>query len=216
MALTFYSIPVSSYCARVRLFLWMRGISHDEVPPPGGTYASDAYRAVVRQGSVPAIDHDGFILADSEAIVEYLDEISPGPKLISSDARTRAGQRALARFHDTRVESAVRALFPLVTGARPRQDLPALIALLDESLKRLAAIASPSPFLAGAAPGHADLAFPTTLMMGSRLAEVLGASMREPASVTALRQAYDADPLIRKNTGICSVALEAWISEKMR
>ena len=41
--------------------------------PPDG-YGSEVYRAIIPAGTIPAIDQDGFRLADSEAIAEYLDE----------------------------------------------------------------------------------------------------------------------------------------------
>jgi glutathione S-transferase len=41
-------------------------------------------------GVVPAIDHDGFTLYESRAIVRYLDAVLPGPALTPTDVRQRA------------------------------------------------------------------------------------------------------------------------------
>ena len=67
MTIKLYSIPPSVYSAKVRLVMRAKGLDFEDVPPPGG-YGSDAYKALVPYGTMPAIEHDGFQLADSEAI----------------------------------------------------------------------------------------------------------------------------------------------------
>ena len=39
-----YAIPVSTYSAKVRIALGIKGIAYDMVPPPGG-YSSPEYKA---------------------------------------------------------------------------------------------------------------------------------------------------------------------------
>ena len=54
------------------------------------------------------------LLSDSEAIAEYLNELHPMPAMLPEDLALRAKSRTLGRFHDTRLEPAVRALFGLI------------------------------------------------------------------------------------------------------
>ncbi len=54
-------------------------------------------------GKVPAIDHDGVRLAESSAILEYLDETFPGRRLLPADARERARARQVMSFLRTDV-----------------------------------------------------------------------------------------------------------------
>jgi glutathione S-transferase len=49
-------------------------------------------------GRVPAISHDGFWLAESSAIAEYVDEAFPGPRLFPTDLRDRARARQIMAF----------------------------------------------------------------------------------------------------------------------
>ena len=70
--LTIYSVPVAVYSAKLHILLRHKGIPFEQLPPPGG-YGSDAYRAIVPSGNIPAMIHDGFMLSDSEAIAEYLE-----------------------------------------------------------------------------------------------------------------------------------------------
>ena len=44
-----YAIPVSLYCAKLRIVLRHKGLAWEEVPPPGG-YGSEDYKQVVPSG----------------------------------------------------------------------------------------------------------------------------------------------------------------------
>ncbi|MEP2556189.1 MAG: glutathione S-transferase family protein, partial [Rhizobiaceae bacterium] len=116
MMLTIYAVPISLYCAKLRIVLRHKQLEWTEVPPPGG-YGSKEYKALVPAGSLPALDHDGFLIGDSEAIAEYLNETFPIPDMLDGSAQKRAKIRELSRFHDTRWEPSVRALFPLIATA---------------------------------------------------------------------------------------------------
>lgn len=119
--LTIYSVPVAIYCAKLRIMLHHKAIPFEQLPPPGG-YGSDAYRQIVPSGNLPAMIDDGFMLADSEAIAEYLDEAFPDVPMLPDTVKMRAKVRELSRFHDTRLEPAVRALYPQVAYATRDAD----------------------------------------------------------------------------------------------
>lgn len=118
--LKLYTIPVSLYCAKLRIVLRHKGLQWEEVAPPGG-YGSDEYKSIVPAGNLPALDHDGLIIGDSEAIAEYLDEFFPEPAMLSGTADIRAKIRERSRFHDTRLEPSVRTLFAHI-GKSKRED----------------------------------------------------------------------------------------------
>ena len=66
-----YSIPVSLYCAKLRILLRHKGLDWEEVMPPG-CYGSDEYKRIVPSGNLPALVDNDLMLGDSEAIAEYL------------------------------------------------------------------------------------------------------------------------------------------------
>ena len=136
--LTLYASPESLYCAKLRLLLRHKQIEWNEVMPEGGC-GSPAYRAMIPSGTMPAIDHDGLVLADSEAIAEYLDEVFPEPAMLPGDATMRARHRERARFHDTRLEPELRKLFPHVSRSKAGSD-PVLLqtTALNDRLAELA------------------------------------------------------------------------------
>ena len=148
-----YATPVSVYSCKVRLALALKGLEWTETAPPGG-YGSTAYKAIVPQGTVPALAHGGVVIAESDTIIEYLDDIGAGRSLLPADAQARARARALSRFIDLRVEPAARALFPFVGRGKmvpgPARDT------LARHLEVLAGLSGPGPFLIGDSPSLPD------------------------------------------------------------
>lgn len=100
--LTIYSVPVASYCAKLRIVLRNKNIIFNELPPPGG-YGSNEYRKIVPSGNLPAMIHDDFMLSDSESIAEYLDEFFPSVAMMPNTIKLRAKAREFSRSHDTRL-----------------------------------------------------------------------------------------------------------------
>jgi maleylacetoacetate isomerase/maleylpyruvate isomerase len=91
----------SSAAYRVRIALELKGLAWEALPvhlvKDGGQQNAPAYRAKSPLGTVPALEDDGLVLTQSLAIIEYLDETQPGPKLLPADAAGRARVRAIAQ-----------------------------------------------------------------------------------------------------------------------
>lgn len=64
-----------------------------EIALDRGEQRSESYRLASLTSRVPALDHDGFVLAESSAIVEYVDEVFPGPSILPKSPRERARAR---------------------------------------------------------------------------------------------------------------------------
>jgi maleylacetoacetate isomerase len=94
-----YSFWRSSAAYRVRIALAVKGVPHEQVATHLGKGAQHDPAFVARnpQGFVPALDEDGFVLGQSMAIIEYLDETHPQPPLLPSGARDRAVVRSMAQ-----------------------------------------------------------------------------------------------------------------------
>ena len=143
--LTIYSVPVAVYCAKLRIILRHKSIPFQELPPPGG-YGSAEYRAIVPSGNLPAMIHDDFMLSDSEAIAEYLDEEFSDVAMLPDTIKLRAKAREFSRSHDTRLEPAVRALYPQVAySTRDVKAVDAGGALISKHLSSLALLLSKNP-----------------------------------------------------------------------
>lgn len=90
----------SSAAFRVRIALNLKGIAYHAIPRHltrgGGEQFHPDYLAANPQGLIPALEDDGVVLAQSLAIIEYLEEKYPQPALLPGDAMQRAQIRAMA------------------------------------------------------------------------------------------------------------------------
>ncbi len=95
-----YSYWRSSASYRVRIALNVKRVAHEIVPvslvADGGEHRKDDYRARNPQMLVPFFDDGRVATGQSQAIIEYLDEAHPAPKLLPDDAAARARVRAFA------------------------------------------------------------------------------------------------------------------------
>ena len=155
----------SSAAYRVRIALHMKGLPFEQVSHHlrRGEQRAPDYLAINPQGLVPSlILDDGTVLTQSLAIVEWLDETHPAPRLIPADPIMRAKVRAFA--------------LAIACDIHPVQNLKVLVALkrggygqaeIDEWAKAVNAeglaacerlIANETgPFCFGASPTLADL-----------------------------------------------------------
>jgi maleylpyruvate isomerase len=83
---------------RTRIALNLKGLNYTQVPVNllAGEQREDAYRALNRQGLVPALVVGEKVLTQSSAILEWLEECYPAPPLLPADADSRAIVRAMA------------------------------------------------------------------------------------------------------------------------
>src|ERR1700751_1785795 len=103
MALTFYYASGSPYAWRVWLALEHKAIPYEWklLSFDAGDLKTPAFTALNPRQKVPVIVDDGFALAESAAIVEYLEDKQPRePRLFSADLRQRAQQRSMIREID--------------------------------------------------------------------------------------------------------------------
>ena len=112
---TLYSLPHSPYSARCRLAIYHKDIDIDIVPPIGGIKSSD-YRLVAPTGKVPALVVNDHTLMESSAILEYLEDRFPSPKMRAETAEKRAVQRSLISFMDFSVAPQIFPLFKAILG----------------------------------------------------------------------------------------------------
>lgn len=96
MLLHGYWRSTASY--RVRIALNLKGLGYEQATHDlrTGAQRSDEFRALNPQGLVPALEVDGHILTQSPAILEWLEERYPDPRLLPEGPDARATVRAFA------------------------------------------------------------------------------------------------------------------------
>jgi glutathione S-transferase len=116
-------------------------------------------------GRVPVLEHDGFLLYETQAILRYLDRVLPNPALTPADPRRTARMDQVMNVNDWYLFQGVanvivfhRVVGPRVMGLAP--DEAAIEAAMPKAravFEELARLLSDQPFFAGDAISLADL-----------------------------------------------------------
>jgi len=90
-----YTHPISVFPFRVKIALHEKGLVFEEVSTDLSSGASEAFLGLNPFAQIPVLEDDGFTLAESMAILEYLDEKYPEPSLRPESLEARATMRML-------------------------------------------------------------------------------------------------------------------------
>ena len=92
--LKLYSYFRSSASYRVRIALHWKGLHFDYIPvhlmKDGGQQRKPEYLKVNPMGHVPALEHDGFLIAESVPIIDYVDQMFTYKPLFLSHPKEKA------------------------------------------------------------------------------------------------------------------------------
>ncbi len=135
MALTFYYGSGSPFAWKVWLTLEHKGIGHEakRLSFDKEETRSPEFLKVNPRAQVPAILDDGFPLAQSNAICEYLEERYPDKPLMPKDVKARATIRRMIAEADDKLYKASSHLMDLALYAAKEPDLKAI----DEAKAKL-------------------------------------------------------------------------------
>ena len=100
MTITIYGGTLSPYVRKAVVFAIEKGVEF-ELVQAFGPMGPPEFKAASPFGKIPAMTHGDFSLADSTAIVTYLDAIKPEPNLIPTEAKARAKTIWYEEFGDT-------------------------------------------------------------------------------------------------------------------
>ena len=160
---TLYTAERCPYAARARIVLAEKGLDYDAVEidlddRPAWLYEKNPL------GRVPVYEEDGgFVLPESEVIMDYLEERYPEPALWPADPAERAlGRLWLQRFDD-RLGDVYYAVRRGTEGAR--EELDAKLGELDRVLEG-------QPYVTGREYGLADIGYVPWLLRATERLDV--------------------------------------------
>ena len=113
-----YGSPLSPFVTRVVIGARAMGIDLPLEMPPGGMKSAEHF-SLTPTGKIPCFEDGAIKLGESEVILEYLMDTTPGNSLRAADPAERAHGRLLSRFHDLYVFPPLGPLFGQMS-ASPR------------------------------------------------------------------------------------------------
>ena len=212
--ITLIALPQSPYCAKVRATLIYKGLAFTEQEPEGGSYHTTEFHRRVPAGLIPAIKIDDWVLHDSQAIMEYLQEIVPMPSIWSQDSQKRAQQRALVNYHDSKLEPAIRQLIPLAKQGMSERRTLEIGLVRDKIFDRLYRLdnmiaqiqnSSDEPVCA------VDWVFPPTIQMGLDLLQYLDQSLMLPPALSLWHEDRKQQNIIQDEVIRIQGAIQQWL-----
>jgi glutathione S-transferase len=160
-----HSTPGSPFGRAVLVALEEKRLPYRLRPVAPGTFKSAAHLALHPFGRSPVLEHDGFRLYETQAILRYLDRVGAAPALTPSDPRQAARMDQVMNINDwylfqgvTNVIAFNRVIKPRLMGLSPDEAaiaaaLPKAHAVFDE----LARLLGERDYFAGEALSLADI-----------------------------------------------------------
>ncbi len=162
---TVHTIPGSPFGRAVLIVLEEKGAAYRLAAVAPGTLRSPEHTARHPFARVPVLEHDGFRLYETQAILRYLDRVLPAPPLTPVDARRAARMDQLMAINDWYLFQGVanvigfqRVVGPRLLGLTP--DETAIAAAMPKArtvFTELSALLGRQPFLVGEAFTLADV-----------------------------------------------------------
>src|SRR5512140_1427946 len=162
---TVHTVPGSPFARAVLATLEEKGARYRLAPLAPNASKSPEHLARHPFGRVPAFEHDGFALYETQAILRYLDRVLPQPALTPADPRRAARMDQVMNINDWYLFPGVgnvivfhRVIAPQLMGLKP--DEAAIEAAMPKArtvFAELARLLGEQAFFAGDSVSLADL-----------------------------------------------------------
>lgn len=161
-----YGPAYSAFARTVRLALEEKGVDYGlfEVDIFSDAHKTPEHLARHPFGKVPAFEHDGFTLYETDAITRYVNEAFDGPDLEPADPRARALMtQAIGVISGYGYPCIIgkifiqRAVMPMMGGAADESAIEAAVPEARVCISALEALIGDKVYLAGETLSRADL-----------------------------------------------------------
>jgi glutathione S-transferase len=154
--LKLYGAPGSNYYNMVKTALLEKNIPYEAVMAPPSQEAP--YLTKSPMGKIPCIETDNGFLAETHAILDYLEEAHPKPALLPADPFARAKVRELVQSLELYIELVARRGFGALRGIEVPADVKEGIRKdLVKGAAALTKLVKFKPWIAGEQFTYADL-----------------------------------------------------------
>jgi glutathione S-transferase len=167
-----YGVPGSPYVRAALLTLEEKNAPYKLAAMAPGTLKQEPHLSRHPFGRIPAFEHDGWMLYETQAIIRYVDAIVPGPRLQPEDPRAAARMNQLMGITDWYVMPQVSAPITRNRVVAPRFNLPVNEDAISKAIPNariciaeIARLLNGQQWLAGDALSLADLLLAPHLSM---------------------------------------------------
>ena len=152
-----HGYPVSNYFNIARAVLIEKGASFEIVLARAAQ--DERFLVMNPMGKIPVLETPHGWLAETVAMLEYMEDSLDGPKLWPADDFARARGRQIVNVVQLYVEAQIRSLFPGVFfgGSNSVATIDAARTMLDRATVALNRLAKPGPLLLGDSLSLADI-----------------------------------------------------------
>ena len=183
-----HGIPGSPYVRMPLLACEEKAAPYRLAAMPFGSAKTPEHLARQPFGRIPVIEHDGFWLYESQAIVRYIDQVFPGPSLTPADPKAQARMNQVMGIVDWYVMPSVsagigwnRVVAPMIGAPVDEEAVAKAVPAATTCVRALEQLLGKQKFMAGDNLSLADIMliphlepFPTTpegakIMQGSPL-----------------------------------------------
>jgi glutathione S-transferase len=155
---------MSPYVWSVRLALAEKGVAHELVSVGISEMRAETHLTRHPFGKIPAFEHDGFTLYETQAIMRYVDEAFPAAPLQPIEVQPFARMNQIMGIVDNYLTPCLladvifqRMVAPMIGRTTNDETVSAALPKVRHCLGEIARLADDQPFLAGDAVTLADL-----------------------------------------------------------
>ena len=151
-----HGAPGSNYYNMVKTAMLEKNIPFEAVLAPPSQ--EPAYLAKSSMGKIPCIETEQGFLAETHAILDYLEDLQPKPALLPADPFARAKVRELVQSLELYIELVARRGFGVLFGREVSADVKeGLKRDLPKGIAAITKLVRFSPWIAGSQFTYADL-----------------------------------------------------------
>jgi glutathione S-transferase len=173
-----YGAAMSPYVWSTRLALAEKGVAHELVSVGIDEFRSQPHLSRHPFGRIPAFEHDGFMLYETQAIMRYVDEAFPAAPLQPIELHPFARMNQIMGIVDSYLTPCLlagiffqRFVAPLIGRTCDEEAVAAALPRVRHCIGEIGRLAGDQPFLAGEALSLADLMVVPQLYYFKRLPE---------------------------------------------
>lgn len=167
-----HGVPGSPYVRAALLSLEEKGVDYKLAPVAPGTLKQQPHLSRHPFGRIPAFEHNGWMLYETQAIMRYVDAVVPGPRLQPEEPRAAARMNQLMGIADWYVMPQISVPITANRVVKPRFNRPvdedAIVAAIPNAricIAEIGRLLDDHAWLAGDAISLADLLLAPHLSM---------------------------------------------------